>query len=214
VCARTRFVALMHALVFGNVTAIIQRMYARRAIYQSKTSDLKDFFRTHHIPRHLKQRMQEYFQTMWSLNSGIDVREVTQLDSSIYQSRSGGVSGAVPSAAVMDARRIFFQGGGQIQRCRKVDDLFIVVTLKTQVFTLTTNAQNTLQHSQGASALKTFHFFSQGAPVFVEGGAYVVAQWHNGTMASPSLVFTTQVTQLEKEVCWPWLVASRYSDVT
>jgi len=66
----------MHALVFGNVTAIIQRMYARRAIYQSKTSDLKDFFRTHHVPRQLKQRMQEYFQTMWSLNSGIDVREV------------------------------------------------------------------------------------------------------------------------------------------
>ena len=71
--------ALMHALVFGNVTAIIQRMYARRAIYQSKTSDLKDFFRTHHIPRHLKQRMQEYFQTMWSLNSGIDVHEVSSL---------------------------------------------------------------------------------------------------------------------------------------
>jgi len=69
--------ALMHALVFGNVTAIIQRMYARRAIYQSKTSDLKDFFRTHHIPRQLKQRMQEYFQTTWSLNSGIDTHEVS-----------------------------------------------------------------------------------------------------------------------------------------
>ena len=66
----------MHALVFGNVTAIIQRMYARRAIYQSKTRDLKDFFRTHHIPRPLKQRMQEYFQTTWSLNSGIDTQEV------------------------------------------------------------------------------------------------------------------------------------------
>jgi len=68
--------ALMHALVFGNVTAIIQRMYARRAIYQSKTSDLKDFFRTHHIPRPLKQRMQDYFQTTWSLNSGIDTQQV------------------------------------------------------------------------------------------------------------------------------------------
>src|SRR6218665_1388413 len=71
-------VALMHALVFGNVTAIIQRMYARRAIYQSKTRDLKDFFRTHHIPQPLKQRMQEYFQTTWSLNSGIDIREVKE----------------------------------------------------------------------------------------------------------------------------------------
>jgi hypothetical protein len=68
--------ALMHALVFGNVTAIIQRMYARRAIYHSKTRDLKDFFRAHHIPKPLKRRMQEYFQTMWTLNSGIDIREV------------------------------------------------------------------------------------------------------------------------------------------
>ena len=74
------YVALMHALVFGNVTAIIQRMYARRAIYQSKTRDLKDFFRTHHIPPPLKQRMQEYFQTTWSLNSGIDPQEVHMLE--------------------------------------------------------------------------------------------------------------------------------------
>ena len=69
--------ALMHAVVFGNVTAIIQRMYARRATYQSKTRDLKDFFRAHHIPKPLKQRMQEYFQTTWSINSGINTVEVS-----------------------------------------------------------------------------------------------------------------------------------------
>src|SRR5690242_19850213 len=69
----------MHALVFGNVTAIIQRMYARRAIYQSKTRDLKDFFRTQHIPRQLNQRMQEYFQTTWELNGGKGPQEVVFL---------------------------------------------------------------------------------------------------------------------------------------
>ncbi|XP_064646364.1 potassium voltage-gated channel subfamily H member 8-like isoform X12 [Lineus longissimus] len=68
--------ALMHAVVFGNVTAIIQRMYARRASYQSKTRDLKDFTRVHHIPKPLKQRMQEFFQTMWSINHGIDTSEI------------------------------------------------------------------------------------------------------------------------------------------
>jgi potassium voltage-gated channel Eag-related subfamily H protein 8 len=36
--------ALMHAVVFGNVTAIIQRMYARRSQYQTRLRDLKDFF--------------------------------------------------------------------------------------------------------------------------------------------------------------------------
>ncbi|XP_065200831.1 potassium voltage-gated channel subfamily H member 8 isoform X3 [Planococcus citri] len=67
--------ALMHAVVFGNVTAIIQRMYSRRSLYQSKWRDLKDFLTLHQIPDELKQRMQDYFQTMWSLNHGIDIHE-------------------------------------------------------------------------------------------------------------------------------------------
>lgn len=67
----------MHAVVFGNVTAIIQRIYSRRSLYQTKLRDLKDFFVLHQIPEELKQRMQDYFQTMWSLNHGIDIEEVS-----------------------------------------------------------------------------------------------------------------------------------------
>ncbi|MBW03991.1 Potassium voltage-gated channel subfamily H member 4, partial [Eschrichtius robustus] len=37
--------ALMHAVVFGNVTAIIQRMYSRRSLYHSRMKELKDFIR-------------------------------------------------------------------------------------------------------------------------------------------------------------------------
>lgn len=66
----------MHAVVFGNVTAIIQRMYSRRSLYQSKWRDLKDFLTINQVPKELKQRMQDYFQTMWSLNHGIDIHEV------------------------------------------------------------------------------------------------------------------------------------------
>lgn len=68
--------ALMHAVVFGNVTAIIQRMYARRSLYQTKLRDLKDFFRLHQLPKQLRQRMMDFFQTTWSLNNGIDPNEV------------------------------------------------------------------------------------------------------------------------------------------
>ncbi|GFY77086.1 potassium voltage-gated channel subfamily H member 8 [Trichonephila inaurata madagascariensis] len=68
--------ALMHAAVFGNVTAIIQRMYARRSQYHTKLRDLKDFFRLHQISKELKQRMTDYFQTIWSLNHGIDPNEI------------------------------------------------------------------------------------------------------------------------------------------
>lgn len=42
-------IALMHAVVFGNVTAIIQRMYARRSQYHSKWRDLKDFVALHQV---------------------------------------------------------------------------------------------------------------------------------------------------------------------
>ncbi len=52
----------MHAMVFGNVTAIVQRMYARRSQYQSKWRDLKDFLKLHQIPVELKQRVEDYFQ--------------------------------------------------------------------------------------------------------------------------------------------------------
>lgn len=68
--------ALMHAVVFGNVTAIIQRMYSRRSLYHTRMKDLKDFIRVHRIPQQLKQRMLEYFQATWSVNNGINTNEV------------------------------------------------------------------------------------------------------------------------------------------
>ncbi|XP_064205231.1 potassium voltage-gated channel subfamily H member 8 isoform X1 [Anguilla rostrata] len=68
--------ALMHALVFGNVTAIIQRLYSRWSLYHTRTKDLKDFICVHHLPHQLKQRMLEYFQTTWSVNNGIDSNEL------------------------------------------------------------------------------------------------------------------------------------------
>ena len=69
--------ALMHATIFGNVTALVARLYgARKSLYQTKWKDLKDFTILHSLPKNLKQRMQDYFQTMWSLNHGIDPTEV------------------------------------------------------------------------------------------------------------------------------------------
>jgi len=68
---------------------------------------------------------------------------------------------------------------------------FLVVTLKTQVFTVTTNAQHSLQHFQPASALKTFQF-SKGATVF---SVFVEeVRLCHGTMASPSLSAVLQKT--------------------
>lgn len=75
--------ALMHAVVFGNVTAIIQRMYSRRSLYHTRMKDLKDFIRVHRLPQQLKQRMLEYFQATWSVNNGINANEVGRIKSEI-----------------------------------------------------------------------------------------------------------------------------------
>ncbi|XP_061567176.1 potassium voltage-gated channel subfamily H member 4a [Cololabis saira] len=68
--------ALMHAVVFGNVTAIIQRMYSRRSLYHTRMKDLKDFIRVHRLSQQLKQRMLEYFQATWSVNNGLNANEL------------------------------------------------------------------------------------------------------------------------------------------
>ena len=70
--------ALMHATIFGHVTNIVQRSYARRSEYNSKWSDLKQLAEVHNVPKQLKQRMQDYFQSVWSINHGIDVTGVSE----------------------------------------------------------------------------------------------------------------------------------------
>ncbi|XP_038562770.1 potassium voltage-gated channel subfamily H member 8-like [Micropterus salmoides] len=67
---------LMYALVFGNISAIIQRTYSRHSLYHTRMKELKDFMRIHHLPHQLKQRIMEYFETTWSVNNGIDVNKL------------------------------------------------------------------------------------------------------------------------------------------
>ncbi|XP_076823616.1 uncharacterized protein LOC143469711 isoform X1 [Clavelina lepadiformis] len=68
--------ALMHAVVFGNVTAIIQRMYAKRSQYDIKMRDLKDFIKIHRLPKSTKERMINHFQYTWDTNSGVNAKKV------------------------------------------------------------------------------------------------------------------------------------------
>ncbi|KAK2111914.1 Potassium voltage-gated channel sub H member 4 [Saguinus oedipus] len=89
--------ALMHAVVFGNVTAIIQRMYSRRSLYHSRMKDLKDFIRVHRLPRPLKQRMLEYFQTTWAVNSGIDANETAGTVVRVLRREKAEQEGTMPS---------------------------------------------------------------------------------------------------------------------
>ncbi|KHN72214.1 Potassium voltage-gated channel subfamily H member 6 [Toxocara canis] len=68
--------SLMYASVFGNVSAIIQRLYSGTARYHTEMSRLREFIRFHQIPNPLRQRLEEYFQHAWSYTNGIDMNLV------------------------------------------------------------------------------------------------------------------------------------------
>lgn len=67
------FLALMYASIFGNVSAIIQRLYSGTSRYHVHMLRIKEFIRFHQIPNPLRQRLEEYFQHSWSYTNGIDM---------------------------------------------------------------------------------------------------------------------------------------------
>ncbi|XP_064613900.1 potassium voltage-gated channel subfamily H member 6-like [Liolophura sinensis] len=68
--------SLMYASIFGNVSAIIQRLYSGTARYHTQMLRIKEFIRFHQIPNPLRQRLEEYFQHAWSYTNGIDMNMV------------------------------------------------------------------------------------------------------------------------------------------
>ncbi|KTF86754.1 hypothetical protein cypCar_00037024, partial [Cyprinus carpio] len=67
---------LMYASIFGNVSAIIQRLYSGTARYHMQMLRVKEFIRFHQIPNPLRQRLEEYFQHSWTYTNGIDMNMV------------------------------------------------------------------------------------------------------------------------------------------
>ncbi|XP_076026063.1 voltage-gated inwardly rectifying potassium channel KCNH7 [Genypterus blacodes] len=65
--------SLMYASIFGNVSAIIQRLYSGTARYHAQMLRVKEFIRFHQIPNPLRQRLEEYFQHSWAYTNGIDM---------------------------------------------------------------------------------------------------------------------------------------------
>ncbi|XP_068438822.1 potassium voltage-gated channel subfamily H member 6 [Clinocottus analis] len=68
--------SLMYASIFGNVSAIIQRLYSGTTRYHTQMLRVKEFIRFHQIPGCLRQRLEEYFQHAWSYTNGIDMNGV------------------------------------------------------------------------------------------------------------------------------------------
>ncbi|GAB6022769.1 hypothetical protein CHUAL_006863 [Chamberlinius hualienensis] len=68
--------SLMYASIFGNVSAIIQRLYSGTARYHTQMLRVKEFIRFYQIPNPLRQKLEEYFQHAWTYTNGIDMNMV------------------------------------------------------------------------------------------------------------------------------------------
>uniref|UniRef100_A0A3Q2ZEV7 Potassium channel, voltage gated eag related subfamily H, member 7 n=1 Tax=Kryptolebias marmoratus TaxID=37003 RepID=A0A3Q2ZEV7_KRYMA len=84
--------SLMYASIFGNVSAIIQRLYSGTARYHLQMLRVKEFIRFHQIPNPLRQRLEEYFQHAWTYTNGIDMNmgfpECLQADICLHLNKS------------------------------------------------------------------------------------------------------------------------------
>ncbi|XP_076293386.1 potassium voltage-gated channel seizure isoform X14 [Lasioglossum baleicum] len=68
--------SLMYASIFGNVSAIIQRLYSGTTRYHTQMLRVREFIRFHQIPNPLRHRLEEYFQHAWTYTNGIDMNSV------------------------------------------------------------------------------------------------------------------------------------------
>ena len=68
--------SLMYACIFGNVSAIIHKLYSGTARYHNQMSKVTDFIKFHTIPGPLKRRVEDYFQHAWNYTNGIDMNMV------------------------------------------------------------------------------------------------------------------------------------------
>lgn len=69
--------ALFYAAIFGNVAAIIARLYSTTSRYHAQMQKVREFIRFYQIPNPLRQRVEDYAHHMWSYTNGIDMELVS-----------------------------------------------------------------------------------------------------------------------------------------
>ena len=63
-------------MIFGNLTAIIQRLYSRSARYHGDMRVVKEFISLYNIPESLQGTLQEYFTMEQAATKGSDIESV------------------------------------------------------------------------------------------------------------------------------------------
>ena len=70
------FSALFYAVIFGNLTAIIQRLYSRTNRYHQDVRVVNECIAVHGIPESLQTTLREYFTTEQAATRGDEIESV------------------------------------------------------------------------------------------------------------------------------------------
>ncbi|ELW64819.1 Potassium voltage-gated channel subfamily H member 2 [Tupaia chinensis] len=164
--------SLMYASIFGNVSAIIQRLYSGTARYHTQMLRVREFIRFHQIPNPLRQRLEEYFQHAWSYTNGIDMNAVR-----LPELESAGVVGTLwpTSACTCTARCCSTAFRGATKGCLRA----LAMKFKT------THAPpgDTLVHA--GDLLTALYFISRGSIEILRGDVVVAILGKNDIFGEP-----------------------------
>ena len=69
----------MYASIFGNLTAIIQRLYSRTSHFHRDLRVIEDFVKFYQIPKATKEELDEYFRHEWAYTKGVDMETVCKV---------------------------------------------------------------------------------------------------------------------------------------
>ncbi|XP_028401335.1 potassium voltage-gated channel subfamily H member 6-like isoform X2 [Dendronephthya gigantea] len=70
--------ALMFATVFGNLTAIIQRLYSTTSKYHKDLAIVREFINFYEIPQPLSDTLEDYTRNIWAQTKGVNVKKVLE----------------------------------------------------------------------------------------------------------------------------------------
>ena len=76
--------ALFYAAIFGNVAAIIARLYSTTSRYHAQMQKVREFIRFYQVPSPLRQRVEDYAHHVWSYTNGIDMEQVSAIQNTAF----------------------------------------------------------------------------------------------------------------------------------
>jgi hypothetical protein len=72
----------MFATIFGNLTAIIQRLYSTTSKYHKDLAIVREFINFYEIPSPLRDKLEDYTKNIWAQTKGVNVKKVSDFRTS------------------------------------------------------------------------------------------------------------------------------------